>query len=104
MRVNISYSVDLEEVLDELHSLYIRESNRLQSIAVKANVKLKEKYTDKNLSDVKLTVEELKLAVDNFSIKLAEIDNILSGYYGLKFEPKETPVVAEAEVTGDDQL
>ena len=85
MRVNISYSVDLEEVLDELHSLYIRESNRLQSIAVKANVKLKEKYTDKNLSDVKLTVEELKLAVDNFSIKLAEIDNILSGYYGLKF-------------------
>ena len=44
------------------------------------------------------------MAVDNFSIKLAEIDNILSGYYGLKFEPKVTPVVAEAEVTGDDQL
>tara|TARA_R110000824_G_scaffold134691_7_gene297736 strand:+ start:7321 stop:7617 length:297 start_codon:yes stop_codon:yes gene_type:complete len=84
MRVNVQYSVELDEVLSELQLLYIRESNKLQSVATKSNLKLKEKYTDRNLSEIGITMEEYRQAVDNFSIKLVEMSNILNGYDSIR--------------------
>tara|TARA_R100000008_G_C3572833_1_gene163315 strand:- start:859 stop:1155 length:297 start_codon:yes stop_codon:yes gene_type:complete len=92
MRVTVSYSVELGEVLKELQMLYIRERNKLHSTLIQADKILKEHYSDKNLSNVAASIEECRTAVSNFDIKLTEISNILNGYGTIKRDLKQEPV------------
>ena len=91
MRVNLSYSVELEELLGEISSLYLREKNKLNAVAETSHRVLKEKYTDKNLSEIVLCIDEYRRGMTSFDIKLSEMENILKGYISIKTEVPEEP-------------
>lgn len=97
MRVNISYSVELKDVLNELQMLYMRENNKIVEVSGEAHQVLKEKYTDKNLSHVTHALEEYREALAQFDIKLGEMANILSGYSEIKTSPDVSPQVPQTE-------
>jgi len=97
MRVNISYSVELEDVLKELQMLYMRENNKILEVSSEAHQVLKEKYTDKNLSHITHALAEYREALAQFDIKLGEIANILSGYSEIKTSPDVSPQVPQTE-------
>lgn len=91
MRVNVSYSVDFTEVLSELKSLYTREREKLAEQLLTIEHSLSQPYTDKNLSEVVLAVEEYRKVINNFDIKLAEMANILDGYVKIKEQLRKVP-------------
>ena len=96
MRVNVSYSVELDEVLNEVRQLYQRESNKLSEVLLSAERSLEQDYTDKNLSEVRIAVEDYRQAIANFDLKLAEMINILGGYASIKEQLKNPPQQPEA--------
>jgi hypothetical protein len=98
MRVNVSYSVDLDEVLREVQELYLREKNKLEEKLELVEHSLMQNYTDKNLSEIILAVEEYRKVIVNFDLKLAEISNILSGYTSIKERIKNPPRQQETSV------
>ena len=102
MRVNVSYSVELDEVLSEVQQLYKRESSKLEQILSLAERSLEQEYTDKNLSEVVLAVEDYRQAIANFDMKLAEMSNILGGYASIK-EQLKNPPQQEQEVDNPPQ-
>jgi len=91
MRVNVSYSVELDEVLNEVQQLYKRESSKLEEVLSLSERSLEQEYTDKNLSEVVLAIEDYRQAIANFDVKLAEIANILGGYSSIKEQMKNPP-------------
>ena len=78
MRVNISYSVELEDVLEELKLLYRREHTKMRLVASES---------EKNLSEIAMALEDYRKAMASFDVKLVEISNILSGYHSIKLGP-----------------
>jgi len=91
MRVNISYSVELEEVLEKLWLLYRSEKEKLDIKMQEIDSKMLHRFTDEELGDVSKALQECRLAIASFDIKLGEISNILSGYYALKYSPDPSP-------------
>ena len=87
MRVNISYSVELEDVLEELKLLYQREYTKMRLVVSKSEKSLNQSYTEKNLSEIAMALEDYRKAMASFDVKLAEISNILSGYHLIKVGP-----------------
>jgi len=87
MRVNISYSVELEDVLEELKLLYRRENAKMRAVAAESEKSLNQNYTEKNLSEVAMALEDYRRILASFDIKLAEISNILKGYHEIKLNP-----------------
>ena len=88
MKVNVSYSVEFDEVLDELGSLYHREKEKFESTLGEVEIVLDQEYTDKNFSEVVFAIEEYRSAMSKFDIKLAEMTNILTGYNSIKEKMK----------------
>ena len=91
MKVTISYSVDLDEVLENLFRLYIREEARMSKRLEKPQKILKSKleYKDEKVGEIAESIKECREAITAFDIKLAEINNILNGYYDIKYKPQE---------------
>jgi hypothetical protein len=87
MRVNISYSVELEDVLEELKLLYQREYTKMRLVASESEKSLNQNYTEKNLSEIAMALEDYRKAMASFDVKLAEISNILNGYHSIKLDP-----------------
>jgi len=87
MRVNISYSVELEDVLEELKLLYRREHTKMRLVASESEKSLNQSYTEKNLSEIAMALEDYRKAMASFDVKLVEISNILSGYHSIKLGP-----------------
>ena len=84
MRVNISYSVEFKDVLEELRVLYQREYAKMRLAAAESENSLNQDYTEKNLSEVSMALEDYRSTLASFDIKLAEISNILAGYQSIK--------------------
>tara|TARA_B100001769_G_C21640521_1_gene357425 strand:+ start:159 stop:530 length:372 start_codon:yes stop_codon:yes gene_type:complete len=112
MRVNLSYSVELEEVLAELSSLFAREKEKFIIADRVVMDTLKDKFTDDNLRDVFNALEEYKEALFNFDVKLGEIQQILKGYHDIVNAPldntqtegePETPEEA-SDVTSPEEV
>ena len=98
MRVNLSYSVELEEVLAELSSLFAREKGKFIVADQAVMEVLKDKFTDDNLRDVFNALEKYKEALFNFDVKLGEIQQILKGYHDIVNAPLDnTQTEAETE-------
>ena len=87
MRVKISYSVELEDVLEELKLLYRREHAKMRQVAGESEKSLNQNYTEKNLSEIAMALEDYRKAMASFDVKLAEISNILNGYHSIKLDP-----------------
>ena len=86
MRVSVQYSVELEDVLEEVQQLYQRERAKLEDKLEPIERSLDQKYTDKNLREISLAVGDYRYAIASFDIKLKEMANILNGYNSVKEE------------------
>tara|TARA_Y100000590_G_scaffold457367_1_gene609855 strand:- start:2379 stop:2693 length:315 start_codon:yes stop_codon:yes gene_type:complete len=89
MKVNISYSVDLEEVLSSAFSLYKKEV----ASAEKAHEELQEKagttFEDDNLIEVLQAIKKYLDSSKRFNDKLLEINNILVGYAQIRYSQEQ---------------
>jgi len=99
MRVNISYSVELEQVLEKVWELYHHEKEKLDDKLKDLDLILNHKFVDEELGGVSKAIQEYRLAMTSFDIKLAEISNILNGYYAIKYAAEVTPNQQETSET-----
>ena len=84
MKVNIRYTVDLEEVLDEMSDLYYKSQDRLDS---KLNIYDSFLRGGFNEAEVEHIIAALEHNIESYidhQTKIAEILNILRGYKGIK--------------------
>ena len=86
MKVNVSYSVALEDVLDEVRQLYTRERAKLEDKLEIIERSLEQEYTDKNLNEIIIAIDEYRMAIGSFDLKLVEMDSILTGYRDLQIK------------------
>lgn len=97
MRVNISYSVELDEVLENLYLLFMREEAHMRNKIKSAETILKSDYDDENIGTVANAINEYREAMASFDTKLVEISNILSGYYAIKYNPEPDIVPSQMD-------
>ena len=91
MKVNISYSVELDEVLENVRHLFLKTEEMLREKETDYTLILKNEYTDENLGAVIKTINDYRETVAKFDLKLGEMINILLGYYRLKYQPPAAP-------------
>ena len=89
MKVNISYSVELDEVLENVQHLFLKTEETLREKETDYTLVLKKEYTDENLGEVIKTIDEYRETLAKFDLKLGEVMNILLAYYRLKYQPQE---------------
>ena len=87
MRVNISYSVELEQVIEKVWELYRHEKETFDDKAQELNLILDHQFIDEELSQTSKAIQDYRAAIASFDAKLAEISNILNGYYAIKYNP-----------------
>ena len=97
MRVNLSYSVELEDVLAELTVLFSREKEKFILADRVAMNTLKDEFTDDRVQELNNTIEKYKEAIFNFDVKLSEIQQILKGYHDIISAPAPNPLVETEE-------
>tara|TARA_R100000734_G_C3270681_1_gene66734 strand:- start:158 stop:463 length:306 start_codon:yes stop_codon:yes gene_type:complete len=84
MKVNIRYTVDLEEVLDEMAELYYKSADKLGR-----HVEIYDSFLENGFGEtqVEQIIDALEHKLDCYSdhqTKIAEILSILKGYQGIK--------------------
>ena len=84
MKVNIRYTVDLEEVLEEMSDLYYKSADKLER-----HVKIYDSFLDNGFSETQVeqvinALEHKLICYSDHQTKIAEILNILRGYQGIK--------------------
>lgn len=87
MKVNLSYTVSIEEVLDNVRYLFIKTEEDYREKEEHLLGILKGDYTDANIGEVATALADYKKILAGLEAKLSEINNILSGYYQLKHSP-----------------
>lgn len=101
MRVNITYSVDLQDVPDEVEKLLDEESKLLTTLTNK--IKNVESW---NALERLETLNDARVILAELDVRLAECVSMLSGYIDLMSKnpdslgPKEAPL----EVPDDENL
>jgi len=101
MKVNISYSVELEEVLSNSHELLQKERSRMMNQAGDALEQLKTPFNDDNLIHSLELIKECKESLNRFDTKLNEIYNILVGYGQLRYKEMQPDEPQPQEKTED---
>ena len=84
MKVNIRYTVDLEEVLDEMSELYYKSADKLLR-----NVDIYDSFLENGFSETQVgqVIDALEHKLNCYTdhqTRIAEILNILRGYQGIK--------------------
>ena len=102
MRVNISYSVKLDELLSHLHRLYAVEETNFRLQVEKLHEILGKSYNDEELVAIIQAIKNYRELIASFDVKLSEMSSILDGYYKIKFEPSVSIEDAEIEVEEKD--
>jgi hypothetical protein len=86
MKVNISYSVELEEVLSNAYSLLKAEKQKLKDRTEDASDTLNEPFEEDTLVQTLQAIKQYREATAKFDEKLAEISNILIGYAQILYQ------------------
>tara|TARA_R110000824_G_scaffold11622_14_gene50999 strand:+ start:19693 stop:20037 length:345 start_codon:yes stop_codon:yes gene_type:complete len=99
MRVNLSYSVELEEVLTAVEKLYTESRERFErdyNMLTKISPLL---FSNASLESTLRTTEEMRQALAAYETKLEEIRGILTGYSNILNAPppQHTEAVATPE-------
>jgi len=100
MRVNISYSVELEDVLDNIRALYTRENLKLKDKIDEVNKVLSEQYYEQGIGELVFSIKEYREAMSEMDLKLNEIVGILRGYQQIK--ENESPLKEENETQAEE--
>jgi|15BtaG_2_1085339.scaffolds.fasta_scaffold01520_10 hypothetical protein len=88
MKVNISYSVELDEVLANAYSLLKAEKQKFKDRVEGVNDALSEPFEDDTLVRSLQAIKQHREAAAKFDEKLAEISNILLGYAQIRYQQK----------------
>ena len=111
MKVNISYAVELDEVLENVRHLLLKAEKSFAVKEEKYMHVLRSEYTDQSLGEVSATIAEYRTALLGLETQLAELNNILAGYYQYKYQPAAsaptptpTPAPVPEKVMTEKQL
>lgn len=91
MKVHISYSVELEEVLENVSALVTREHNILKSKLKELSKTVTSEYTAKNLGEVVYDMKLYQESLKKMDLKLTEMTAILMGYQRLQHGEGQSP-------------
>jgi|10_taG_2_1085330.scaffolds.fasta_scaffold36202_2 hypothetical protein len=80
MKVNISYSVAIEEVLPLVEKLYTESNQQFKKSYVEANTMLEASFTDDALQAMLSQITKLRQEMVEFDSKLGELLGMAKGY------------------------
>ena len=101
MKVNIRYTVDLEEVLDEMSELYYKSADKLERHVEIYDGFLRSGFNEAEVNHIIAALEHNIEAYLNHQAKTAEILNILRGYKGIKEGDIQPPEPESQEFDSD---
>tara|TARA_Y100000114_G_scaffold89485_1_gene83015 strand:+ start:284 stop:592 length:309 start_codon:yes stop_codon:yes gene_type:complete len=102
MKVNIRYTVDLEEVLDEMSNLYFKSNDALDRKLEIYDHFLRNGFNEADVEHVITALEHnLDCYVDH-QTKVAEVLNILRGYKSIKDGDTQQPVLEQEPQTPNE--
>ena len=84
MKVNIRYTVDLEEVLGEMSELYYKSDEKLQRSVDIYDSFLENGFSETQVEQVIAALEHKLSCYGDHQTKIAEVLNILQGYKNIK--------------------
>ena len=97
MKVNIRYTVDLEEVLDEMSDLYFKSTDALDRKLEIYDHFLRNGFNEADVEHVITALEHNLDCYIDHQTKVAEILNILRGYKGIKDGDVQPPQPQEPD-------
>jgi len=84
MKVNIRYTVDLEEVLDEMSELYHKSDDKLERTVGIYDSFIKNGFSEAQVEQIITALEHKLDCYSDHQTKIAEVLNILQGYKNIK--------------------
>lgn len=102
MKVKISYSVNLEEVMGLIKRVYAAETVKYNYVREKARVILHSDFDESQISTVLLHIKQLREAMASMDLTLAEMGNMLMGYEQICLSDSETDNNKSEEDTSAD--
>ena len=98
-RVNIQYSIELDDIQSEVDRLYYKTMKELSSISSGA----KFDYVPLDLSGME-HIDKIRRKLAKIDIMLGDVNNIISGYVRFKTQPEETEPEQSPEELEIEQL
>jgi len=98
-RVNIQYSIELDDIQSEVDRLYYKTMKELSSISSGA----KFDYVPLDLSGME-HIDKIRRKLAKIDIMLGDVDNIISGYVRFKTQPEEAEPEQSPEELEIEQL
>jgi len=99
MKVNIRYTVDLEEVLEEMSELYYKSDEKLQRDIDIYDSFLENGFSETQVEQVINALEHKLNCYGDHQTRIAEVLNILQGYKNIKDGKVQPP---QEQVTEDE--
>ncbi len=104
MKVNISYSVALEEVLPLVQKLYKEHKKEFNSTFSTAATIVESSFSDEQLEAIVGSINKMRLGMVKFDTKLEECVNMIGGYHNIIHQEVAQDVPQEVpEGGGDDE-
>lgn len=97
MRVNITYSVGLEDIPEEISKLLLEGS-----VSLKESIKVVDSMREKNPLEMVESINSIRETMAIFDMRLAECLAILSGYIDVKGKVAAPALSSETNVDYDD--
>lgn len=97
MKVNIRYTVDLEEVLEEMSNLYYKSLDKLET---KLNIYehfLRGGFSEADIEHIIVALEHSIKSYHDHQAKVSEILSILKGYQGIKNDNESQDMQQETD-------
>ena len=85
MKVKISYTVNLEDVLSEVNSLHAKARSLLEQVISQETIEV----SDANIEDYLDQVDDARRKMYDYDILIADIDGIVRSYADTKFSLKD---------------
>ena len=101
MKVNISYTIDLDEVLEEINVLYHKSLSSLDQKTNIYNGILGDNFEELRLEEIIMALEHNLECYQDHQTKVMEILNILQGYKNIKEGNVDSPELQEQD--GEDK-
>ena len=85
MKVKISYTVDLEDVLTEVNSLHVKAKDLLGQVINQRSLEV----SDSNIEEYLDQIDDARRRMYDYDLLMADIDGIVRSYADTKFSLKD---------------